>query len=149
MNKLLYIAITAVAVLSFSGCRSKVVTDERWQRDTVTVESVREVTQYQRDTVTITEHTEATVERVRVDTVGRPVVFERIVYRNAGTTSAGTVQREIVHDTITIKQGSTSTEKTKQKTPTGTAAPWLLLMLAGSLAILFYVIYKFVATGTV
>lgn len=139
INKKIFFIIVFLAALA--SCSPKVVTVERWARDTVTVGRVATVTQYQRDTVTITEHTEATVERIRVDTVGRPVLFERVVYRNIGTTAAGTVQREVVHDTITIAQGSGSHEATKQQP----ASRWswsLALSLALLFSALIYALYK-------
>lgn len=96
-------ALIALMLIVLSACSPRVVTETRWQRDTLTVE--RAVERWAHDTLTIHSHDTVSQEVVRYDTVGR--VRERVIYQKGGWWRQSQGLATVVHDTITVQQGST------------------------------------------
>lgn len=105
--------------------------------DTLTIERavVQEVTRH--DTLTIHDNTERIEERVVYDTLERVKEVVRVQYRNRYVQEQGGSEVKVVHDTITIKQGSTASQETKPSKPT--MLP--IVFIAGVLVAMFGWIY--------
>ncbi len=138
MRKILYILVASLVATTVASCRTatKVVT----MHDTLTVERsiVQEVMKH--DTVTIDSTKEKIITHTIFDTVGRPYKVTKIEYRDRYITEQGATVTEVVHDTITVQQGSASTEK---KTP-GRCPWWLWWAIGIALAMMVPALYKYI-----
>lgn len=170
MRKILYILVASLVATTVASCRTatKVVTmhdtitiersivQEVMKHDTVT--EIKEVVQVVtvRDTMSEIEHVNEVITHHIYDTAGR--VRETIVtergkdkVRQQGTASAASVNATEVkaqgstvdsasRDTVTVQQGSASTEK---KTPS--RCPWWLWWAIGiALAMMVPALYKYI-----
>lgn len=137
MRKLLPTLVIIFVVLSCAtGCKTttKVVT----MHDTLTIERavVQEVIKH--DTLTITDNTERIEERIIYDTLERVKEVVKVQYRNKYIKEQGATDVKVVHDTITIQQGSTTKETEKKQSKSAAVS---LLFIALLISAIFGYIY--------